>query len=130
MIDWKRGWTFPNTLVGMTTRSIFGRKHFIDRGLGHYEAKPGSPFDRAMRQIGFAAITLGDQVLYVAGGMHKERVLHELEHVAQARRWGPLFFPAYGLASLWSLVRYGSAYRQNRFEQHARDAAGKHTGVS
>ena len=127
-MDWRRGWTFPNTLVGLATRSLFGRKHFIDRGLGHYEAKPASPFDRAMRKIGFSAITLGDIVFYVAGafdgaavGGSGRRVRHELEHVRQARRLGIFFFPAYGLASLWSLLRHGSAYRENVFEQQARN---------
>ena len=125
MMDWRRVWTFPNTVIGMATRSLFGRKHFIDKGQGHYEAKSGSPFDRAMRRINRSAITLGDQVLYIAGAMTRDRVYHELEHVSQARRWGPLFFPVYGLASLWSLVRHGSLYRGNAFERRAREVVEK-----
>ncbi len=119
-MDWRRAWTFPNTLVGIAVRSLFGRTNFIDKGFGHYEASPGSPFDRAMRRMNKAAITLGDQVLYVAGAMTQDRVYHELEHVSQARKWGPLFFPAYGVASLWALIRHGSLYRENTFERKAR----------
>ena len=44
---------------------------------------------------------------------------HERVHVRQCERWGPLFLPAYGLASLVALARRQRPYRDNRFEREA-----------
>jgi hypothetical protein len=41
---------------------------------------------------------------------------HELQHVAQAERWGLLYYPAYLLGSV-------RGYRRNPFERAARRAA-------
>lgn len=115
-------WNSPNTLVGMGVRSLFGRRAFIDRGLGHYEAKPGSAFDRTMQRMGKAAITLGEVVLYTSGSMTRRRVHHELEHVKQGRLWGPAFFPAYLIASLSAAFSGRRIYTDNLFESQARAA--------
>ena len=45
---------------------------------------------------------------------------HELEHVRQWRRLGPLFLPAYLAASAEAALRGAPAYRGNRFEVAAR----------
>ena len=44
---------------------------------------------------------------------------HERVHVRQCERWGPLFLPAYGMASLIVKLRGGDAYRDNPFEREA-----------
>jgi hypothetical protein len=44
---------------------------------------------------------------------------HERIHVRQAERWGPLFIPAYLLASLFAKLRGRDAYRDNPFEREA-----------
>ena len=44
---------------------------------------------------------------------------HERVHVRQAERWGPLFVPAYLLASLVALARGGDPYFDNPFEVEA-----------
>lgn len=43
---------------------------------------------------------------------------HEARHADQWARWGGLlgFLPAYGLASLWSVVRTGDVHSANGFE--------------
>jgi len=69
------------------------------------------------------AMTLGHVVL----GIHAEALVqagtHERIHVRQYERWGPMFLPAYGLASLWAWYRGGNAYLDNPFEVEAyRDA--------
>lgn len=46
---------------------------------------------------------------------------HELEHVRQWRFYGPFFFVVYPLYSLYGWM-LGSAYRDNYFEQKAREA--------
>lgn len=69
-----------------------------------------------LRWRGFAAATLGHAI--IAARQPSERLLrHELVHVRQAERWGPLFVPLY----LAGLIRYG--YRRNPFERAAYAAA-------
>ena len=71
---------------------------------------------------GASAMTLGHVVL------GRDELLldltrdHERVHVRQCERWGPLFLPAYLLASAYVFVRGGRAYRDNPFEREAYDA--------
>jgi hypothetical protein len=44
---------------------------------------------------------------------------HELVHVRQYERWGPLFGPAYLLCSFTSWLRGNNAWRDNPFERQA-----------
>jgi hypothetical protein len=44
---------------------------------------------------------------------------HELIHVAQYERWGPLFVPAYLACSAWQWARGRDAYLDNPFEEEA-----------
>lgn len=52
---------------------------------------------------------------------------HELVHVRQYERWGPLFIPAYLLSSAWLWLRGFDPYLDNPFEVEAynHDAAGR-----
>lgn len=68
------------------------------------------------------AMTIGDVVLI---GLDERRLterpqllVHEARHAGQYSRWmGPLvFFPAYGLASLWSWLLTGNPALRNGFE--------------
>jgi hypothetical protein len=45
---------------------------------------------------------------------------HEQVHVRQWERWGPLFLPAYFLASVWAGLRGRDPYLANAFEREAR----------
>lgn len=69
------------------------------------------------------AVTVGDVVLL---RMTREQALarpallrHEAVHASQWARWPLVFLPAYGLASLWSLLRTGHAAHGNGFEAAA-----------
>lgn len=44
---------------------------------------------------------------------------HELVHVRQYERWGPLFLPAYFACSAYIFLRGGDPYRDNPFEREA-----------
>jgi hypothetical protein len=66
---------------------------------------------RFLRWRGFAAITLG-HVIVTNRPLSDEILAHELAHVAQAERWGPLYYPAYLLGSVLG-------YRRNPFERAA-----------
>lgn len=120
-------WASPTTLVGLTagvlTLATRGR---VQRRRGALEFHGG--FARwllSSRVVGASAMTLGHVILG-----RDERCLdgcrdHEQVHVRQAERWGPMFLPAYGLASLWARLRGGHYYLDNWFEMDARRACGE-----
>ncbi|MBL9122899.1 MAG: hypothetical protein JNG90_04655 [Planctomycetaceae bacterium] len=65
------------------------------------------------------AMTLGHVVLgQTAAGLDIAR-RHELVHVRQYERWGPLFLPLYAWLSLWMWWQGRDPYRDNPFEREA-----------
>jgi hypothetical protein len=72
---------------------------------------------------GASAMTLGHVVLGRDPFLLDATRLHERVHVRQYERWGPLFLPAYVLASLFALAAGRHPYRDNAFEREAYDAA-------
>ncbi|HVC98541.1 MAG TPA: hypothetical protein VND64_33045 [Pirellulales bacterium] len=70
------------------------------------------------------AMTLGHTVLGVTGAGLDVVRNHELVHVRQYERWGPLLIPAYLLASLVLRLRGRDPYRDNPFEVEAFRKAG------
>jgi hypothetical protein len=65
------------------------------------------------------AMTLGHVVVgRTAAGLDLARE-HELVHVRQYERWGPLFGPAYVLASAYLWFAGRDPYRDNPFEREA-----------
>src|SRR3954468_21997938 len=71
---------------------------------------------------GASAMTLGHVVLARDRELLDLTRAHERVHVRQCERWGPLFLPAYLLASAIIFLRGGRAYRDNPFEREAYDA--------
>lgn len=65
------------------------------------------------------ALTLGHVVLGRTEAALDVARRHELVHVRQYERWGPLFIPAYLLCSLVLFVRGRDPYRENPFEIEA-----------
>jgi hypothetical protein len=62
---------------------------------------------------------LGHVVLGRTGHCLDSCRTHELVHVRQYERWGPLFIPAYVACSVFIWFRGGDAYRDNPFEREA-----------
>jgi hypothetical protein len=112
-------WASPNTLLGLLLVATAGKAR-RQRGL-HYVAELDSAFDRWFEKAGFAAITLGDVVIYRPMCFREPTIRHELEHIAQYHLWGPAFLPAYLICELFARLR-GS---RNAFESAAREAAGQ-----
>jgi hypothetical protein len=77
-----------------------------------------------MRKLGIHAYTLGAVVLYrEASSIADGRLYrHELEHMLQTLRLGPLMPLAYVGSSLWQWSRGRHPYFDNRFERQARAA--------
>jgi hypothetical protein len=68
---------------------------------------------------GASAMTLGHVVLGRDEHLLDLTRRHERVHVRQCERWGPLFIPAYLLASLLVMFRGGRPYEDNPFEREA-----------
>jgi len=77
------------------------------------------PSTMPMMMIAIAAITLGHVVLGCDEATLTRTRRHERVHVRQYERWGPLFIPAYLLASAWLGLRGFNAYLDNPFEVEA-----------
>ena len=107
-------WAAPWSLFGLLI-SVFFRRRVVTRGVVLAEGA-GWP-----RRLGwrYRAITFGHVVLCVDEA-DQELLDHELVHVRQYERWGPLFVPVYLIASAIARLRGGRAYADNRFEVAAR----------
>jgi hypothetical protein len=111
---WGYVWAGPNSLVGLAGGLTTGRRPVRWRGVLLFEDARGG-LARFLRWRGFAAITLG-HVIVTNRPLSDGLLAHELEHVAQHERWGPLYYPAYLLGSV-------RGYRRNPFERSATRAA-------
>ena len=133
-------WSSPNSLVALTLAlplwllsRMLGRPTASEPAAlrwhtGVLEASGGliasvlrrAPTSGTLRRPGgAAALTLGHVVFAVDRRTADRTRRHERVHVRQYERWGPLFLPAYLLAT-WSATRRGeSGYYANRFEREA-----------
>jgi hypothetical protein len=111
---WGYLWAAPNSLVGLLGALTTASRPTRCRGVLLIE---GSRLGlaRFLAWRGFTAITLG-HVIVANQPLDDHLLAHELAHVAQHERWGPLFYPAYLLTSL-------AGYRRNPFERAAERAA-------
>ena len=117
-------WALPTTALGLALAPL---AIFTGGGLqvveGVMEVHGGAVrwllrYATAMRG-GASAMTLGHVVLGLDRHALEKSRAHERIHVRQCERWGPLFIPAYLLASLWQLLRGRSPYFDNPFEREA-----------
>ena len=114
-------WAFPWTLLGLIIGSLgllTGGK--VQRHGAVFEFHGGAVrwfLERMPNQV--MAMTIGFTVMGVTrAGLDVSRD-HEMIHVAQYGRWGPLFVPAYMVSSLYIRMKGGRAYRDNPFEVEA-----------
>ena len=110
-------WAAPCSAVGLFL-SLFFRRRFVTRGVVVAE---GASWPRRLGWR-YRAITFGHVILCV-DELDTRTLEHELVHVRQYERWGPIFFLAYPLASLGAVARGGGPYRDNPFEVEARTKA-------
>ena len=117
-------WSLPTTAIGlclgMPALVSGGRMQWVD---GVLEIHGGFVTyflsDWTLLEGGASAMTLGHVVLGRDRGCLEWSREHERVHVRQCERWGPLFLPAYGIASILVKLRGGDAYRENFFEREA-----------
>jgi hypothetical protein len=121
-------WALPTTAVGLLVVAIAlltgGR---AARHTGVLECSGGFASFLLRRCTllpgGAKAMTLGHVVIACSPRLLDETRAHERVHVRQCERWGPLFLPAYALASAWVFIRGGRGYRDNPFEREAYETA-------
>jgi len=118
-----RLWALPTTLVGLilAAAALFGGRASLRAGV--VEAH-GGLLSVALRGwplfgAGVAAMTLGHVILAMTEEDLERHRGHELVHVQQCERWGPLFLPAYAVSSLWAWLRGRDPYTGNTFEREA-----------
>jgi hypothetical protein len=117
-------WALPTSLVGLSflpfVKLTGGGYQIIDGVLELYGGIVELFLRRAtLLEGGASAMTLGHVVL----GRDRDALEwsrdHERVHVRQCERWGPLFLPAYGIASVVAILQGGRAYLDNIFEREA-----------
>lgn len=123
----KFAWALPNTLVGLAMGilviALGGRLRSTPQALEFTFRDRVGQCGRLARTLPFRGIVFGHVVLAVTAQELASVRAHELVHVAQYERWGPLFIPAYLGSSLWQMLRGRSAYWYNHFEVQARSDA-------
>jgi len=116
-------WAFPSSTLGLTIGAVGlatgGRVRRRGRTLEFYGGVIPWFLEHFPGGVHAAAMTLGHVILGRTAAAVDRCREHELVHVRQYERWGPLFIPAYLLCSavIWS--RGGNAYRDNPFEREA-----------
>ena len=118
-------WALPTTAVGLpflplALLSRNGGARVVDGVLELHGGAVAFFLRRCtLLRGGASAMTLGHIVLGRDEHLLQVTRDHERVHVRQCERWGPLFIPAYLLASLLVLLRGGRPYEDNPFEREA-----------
>ena len=117
-------WTLPTTALGLLVGGVcwpLGARWRVVEGV--LECHGGGVTwlleHATVLEGGALAITFGDVVLGRSPAALDLCREHEHVHVRQAHRWGPLFVPAYLLASAVMWLRGRRGYRDNPFEAEA-----------
>lgn len=114
-------WAAPVTLVGLLAGLAAGARPALRDGVVVFAPARGVA-GLALRLRGFSATALG-HVVVAAHEPGPSLLAHELVHVRQAERLGPLFVPVY--LALW--LRYG--YVRHPLERAARLGGRRATGA-
>ena len=119
VIAWAAPWTLLGLAVGGLGLVGGGRVGRTGRVIEFWGGWVASFLKIFPLISGASAITFGHTVLAQSKSALDASRPHELVHVRQYERWGPLFIPAYLLC--WGILRVTGKdpYRQNPFERQA-----------
>jgi hypothetical protein len=114
-------WASPGSLLGLIVGAAALATGGSARRVGEIVEFHGGAATWLLRRRPFqaAAMTLGHVVLGLNDAALVRSRTHELVHVRQYERWGPLFIPAYLACSLWLKLRGRDGYYDNPFEVEA-----------
>ena len=120
-------WAAPTTVLGLlfVPDSMFSGGVRVVDGVLEVHGRLARFFLRRCTLLrgGASAMTLGHVVIARTPELLEFTRAHERVHVRQCERWGPLFIPAYLLASLLSVLRGARPYEDNPFEREAFEVA-------
>ena len=122
---WALPWTLPGLAVGLVAMASGGRGRSVAGVIEFYGGAIPWLFARLPARP--SAMTLGHVLLGRTAAALDTARDHELVHVRQYERWGPIFVPAYLLCSLVLWIKRKDAYRDNPFEREAFDAQNRAT---
>ena len=111
-------WRSPNEALGRLAGAIVSRSsRRTVRGATILE---DPRYDRLFRLVPRhpTAMTFGSTIV-ARRPLDDPLVAHELTHVEQYHRWGPLYLPLYLLGATWGLIRHRDSYTGNPFEARA-----------
>lgn len=115
-------WAFPATAIGLACVPLAwasGGKVAWRGGVVEVSGGRVAQLLAWGRPLPIGAITFGHSILAsTEAGLDTCR-RHELVHVRQYERWGPLFIPMYLAFSLIAWCRGKDPYRDNPFEREA-----------
>lgn len=116
-------WAFPYTLAGLLIGALGlltgGHVRVRGRTLEFYGGAVKWILTRLPHGQFTLALTLGHAILGQTDASLDIAREHELIHVRQFERWGPLMGPAYILSSLIMWLTGRRPYRDNAFEREA-----------
>lgn len=122
LVLWASPWSLLGVSVGMLGLVSGGSWQRRDRILEFYGGWIRTVLQRVPIAGGASAMTLGHTVIGCSAADLDRVRDHELVHVGQYERWGPLFVPAYLLSSVYLMLRGYDPYLDNPFEKEAYDA--------
>jgi hypothetical protein len=113
-------WAFPVTTVGLLLALIAvlsgGSVHWHGGVVEVTGGLAGKLLCGSRLWRGAAAMTLGHVILARDAGCLERSRPHELYHVRQFERWGPLLLPAYWLVAAWLWLRGYHPYLDHPLE--------------
>lgn len=116
-------WASPNTALGLLMGGIgmcFGAKiQVAGRAIEFHSGGVKWLLQQLPAKGQILAMTVGHVVLGQTDAALDLSRAHETVHVRQYERWGPLFLPAYALASVYAWAKGRNPYRDNIFEVEA-----------
>ncbi len=124
---WALPWTLLGLAVGLVAMAGGGRGRSVAGVIEFYGGAIPWLFARLPARP--SAMTLGHVLLGRTPAALDVARDHELVHVRQYERWGPIFVPAYLLCSAVLWFNGKDAYRDNPFEREAFDATRSSTQV-
>jgi hypothetical protein len=116
---WASPWTLFGLSIGVVGLATGGSARRTDGTLGFSGGAVTTFLRLAPFVRGASAMALGHVVLGRSEGDLDDAYEHELVHVRQYERWGPLFVPAYFVASGWQVLHGRHPYWDNPFEREA-----------
>jgi hypothetical protein len=122
-VVWASPWTLFGLANGLLALASGGRVRRVGRVL-EFSGGWATFFLKTFPLVaGASAVTFGHAILGRSPEVLDHARPHELVHVRQYERWGPLFVPAYLFWWVFLWLRKKNPYFDNPFEREAFDKA-------